>query len=78
MYSCKDSIHALLDFLDGDMSPEDQRVLEEHLNGCPPCVAFVRSYRATSGLCRRALGAKMPEELAEKLKGFLRAKLQKR
>lgn len=74
MFSCKDSIHLLLDFLDGDMSPEDQRELEEHLAGCPPCVEFVRTYRATPGLCKRALAAKMPDELARKLTDFLRTR----
>lgn len=77
MYSCKDSIHLLLDFLDGDMSAEDQKHLEEHLAGCPPCVEFVRSYRATPGLCKKALAKKMPDELANKLSDFLRARIRK-
>ena len=51
MYSCKDSIHRLLDFLDGDLSPEEEQRLQEHLGGCPPCVDFVKSYRATPALC---------------------------
>lgn len=77
MFSCKDSIHKLLDFLDGEMSAEDQKRLEEHLSGCPPCVEFVRSYRATPGLCKRALARKMPDELASKLSDFLRARIRK-
>jgi anti-sigma factor (TIGR02949 family) len=77
MYSCKDSIHALLDFLDGEMTPDEQRHLEEHLDGCPPCVDFVRSYRATPAMCKRALAARMPEELAEKLTSFLRSRVRK-
>ena len=76
MYSCKDSIHRLLDFLDGDLSPEEEQRLQEHLGGCPPCVDFVKSYRATPALCKRALAARMPEELAHKLKGFLRDKMK--
>jgi len=77
MYSCKDSIHVLLDYLDGEMSAEEQRRLEEHLAECPPCVEFVRSYRATPGLCRKALAAKMPEELSRKLTEFLRERIKK-
>ena len=77
MYSCKDSIHVLLDYLDGEMSAEEQRRLEEHLAECPPCVEFVRSYRATPGLCRKALAAKMPEELSRKLTEFLRERINK-
>ncbi len=77
MKCCKDSIHSLLDFLDGALGEEEHKALEEHLNGCPPCVDFVRTYRETTGLCRKALAAKMPEELAGKVKEFLRARLQK-
>ena len=77
MFSCKDSIHLLLDFLDGDMSEEDQKHLEEHLSACPPCVEFVRSYRATPGLCKKALAKKMPEELSAKLSEYLRARMRK-
>lgn len=77
MFSCKDSIHHLLDFLDGEMSAEDEKHLEEHLSGCTPCVEFVRTYRATPGLCKRALAKKMPEELSQKLSEFLRQRIRK-
>jgi anti-sigma factor (TIGR02949 family) len=77
MFSCKDSIQLLLDFLDGEMSPELARELEEHLAGCPPCVEFLHTYRHTPGICRKALAAKMPEELSAKLTEFLRTHIRK-
>ncbi|MFL5320565.1 MAG: anti-sigma factor family protein [Myxococcaceae bacterium] len=77
MKTCKDSIDELLSYLDGDMPKEEAAALEEHLNGCSPCVEFVKTYRQTSHLCRKALAAKMPSEVADKLKGFLREKLKK-
>ena len=77
MFSCKDSIHLLLDYLDGEMSPEEQQHLEEHLAGCPPCVDFVRTYKATSGLCKKALAKRMPEELSQKLSEYLRSRIRK-
>ena len=77
MFSCKDSIHLLLDYLDGEMSPEEQHHLEEHLAGCPPCVDFVRTYKATSGLCKKALAKRMPEELSQKLSEYLRSRIRK-
>ncbi len=78
MFSCKESIQLLVDYLDGDMTPEERQHLEEHLVGCPPCVDFVRAYRATSGMCKKALAARMPEELSNKLHEFLRAKIGKK
>jgi len=76
MFNCKDSIDSLLPFLEGEMSPEDEEHLRAHLNGCPPCVEFVRSYRATSGLCRKALVKSIPPEVADRLRSFLRGKLE--
>jgi MoxR-like ATPase len=51
--------------------------LEEHLSACPPCVDFLKTYRATPSLCRRALQKQMPQEMASKLSDYLRAKLKK-
>ena len=65
------------DFLDGAMSPEDEAHLKEHLEGCPPCVDFLRTYRATPELCRRALASQMPAEMSNRLMEFLRGKLAK-
>ena len=75
MFSCKDSTNHLMDFLDGEMSPEEEAHLQEHLSGCPPCVDFLRTYRATPGLCKKALARQMPQELSSKLTEYLRAKI---
>jgi anti-sigma factor (TIGR02949 family) len=76
MYTCKDSINLLQDFLDGELTPEDTQHLREHLQGCAPCVDFLRTYRATPGLCKRALAQKMPQEMSSKLTEFLRSKIK--
>jgi len=76
MYNCKDSINLLQDFLDGELSPEDAQHLKEHLQGCAPCVDFLRTYRATPGLCKKALAKKMPQEMSSKLTEFLRSKIK--
>lgn len=76
MYTCKDSINLLLDFLDGELTPEDTQHLREHLQGCSPCVDFLRTYRATPGLCKKALVQKMPQEMSTKLTDFLRSKIK--
>lgn len=75
MYTCQDSINLLLGYLDGDIPPELAAELREHLAACSPCVEFLNSYQATPGLCREALQAKMPQEVARSLTAFLRARL---
>ncbi|SEM28020.1 Putative zinc-finger [Stigmatella aurantiaca] len=76
MYTCKDSINLLMNFLDGELSQEETQHLREHLQGCSPCVDFLRTYRATPGLCKRALAARMPQEVSEKLTEYLRSKIK--
>lgn len=78
MFNCKDSIEYLLEYLDGTLPDTEARQLYEHLTGCSPCADFLRTYRATPKLCKRALAKAMPEEMAQKLSGFLRAKLEKK
>jgi anti-sigma factor RsiW len=76
MFTCKESIHSLLEYVDGELSDAQALELQEHLRACPPCVDFMQTYRATPKLARRALLDEMPTELAGKLKAFLRSKLQ--
>lgn len=78
MFTCKESVDLLMDYLDGTLAAADEAHLKEHFEACPPCVDFLRTYRATPSLCKRALLAKgMPKEVSEKLSAFLRAKLNK-
>lgn len=76
MYNCKDSIELLLNFLDGELSQEESTQLREHLRGCSPCVDFLRTYRATPGICKRALAREMPQAVADSLTAFLRSKIK--
>lgn len=77
MFNCKDSIDRLLEYLDGDVTGEVKQHLEEHLKGCSPCEEFLKQYKETGSLCRKALRAKMPTEVADKLTSFLRENLRK-
>lgn len=77
MHTCKDVIDLLLSYLDGEMTPETRAHLEKHLGGCSPCEEFLKTYRATPGLCREALASKMPEALSRNLTDFLRSHLKK-
>jgi anti-sigma factor RsiW len=75
--TCKDSIGLMLEYLEGELQQEIKARLDEHLEDCTPCEEFLKSYRATTQLCRKALVAKMPEDVAAKLTGFLKAEMKK-
>lgn len=75
MTTCQDSLELLLEYADGTL-PDDVRArLEAHFSDCTPCDDYLKSYRATPGLCKKALAAKMPDGVAERLKTFLRSEL---
>lgn len=73
--TCKDSVELLLEYLDGELSCELRARLEAHLGGCAPCEDFWKSYKATPGLCRKALIRDMPQEVVLKLTEFLRKEI---
>lgn len=76
--TCKDSISLLRDYLEGELTPELRERLEHHFGACSPCEEFLKSYRATPDLCRKALQHDdVPEEVAESLSSFLRRELAK-
>lgn len=77
MTTCKDAIDLLLDYVDGVLPEDVRRRLEQHFGDCSPCEEFLQSYRATPGLCRKALERTMPRSVADKLTNFLRQELAK-
>jgi anti-sigma factor RsiW len=77
MIYCQDCVALLGDYIDGSLPDEQRRALEEHLSYCPPCVTFVRTYKATTKVARRTLAKDMPEEMGARLHSFLHGKLKK-
>lgn len=73
--TCRHCVDHLLDYLEGQLPPEEEKAMEEHISACPPCIDFVEQYRGSSTLCRRAVPAEMPDELASRLEDFLHKKL---
>jgi anti-sigma factor RsiW len=71
IHHCKDCVDLLGEYVEGTLPPDRAKELEDHLSLCPPCITFVRTYKATRGLCRQALAAEMPQELMSSLASFL-------
>ena len=36
---CSAALHRMMEYLDGEMAPDDTRALAQHLAGCAPCLA---------------------------------------
>lgn len=70
--ACRECVDLLADYVDGTLPRHEAELLEWHLEGCAPCVAFVNTYRGTVDVARRLRETTMPPELHRKLVAFLK------
>jgi len=71
--ACASGVELLMDYLEGVLPSEVSAALEAHVAGCERCTAFVASYRETPRILRRATAIKLPPDVQESLRAFLRA-----
>ena len=69
---CGECVELLGEYLDGALPRDRADALERHLSLCMPCITFVRTYKATSAVCREKLAKQMPAELTNSLHQFLK------
>lgn len=67
MLTCQEMTLVLADYLDGTMPAEDRMALDRHLDACPPCQTFLRTYAATIRLTGMMPCDEIPEELKIRL-----------
>ena len=78
MMTCREFIlDFLADYLDETLRPEILVELERHLESCPPCVAYLNTYKKTRDLIKEAAPADMPQEMKAILRKFLLQQLSK-
>ena len=71
--TCQSGLELLMDYLEGVLAPDLRARVEEHVAGCPRCVAFVESYRRTPAIVRNATAVALPPDLARALQDLVRA-----
>lgn len=73
--TCRDVIDLLVDYLEATLTDEVCAALEQHLRDCPPCVAYLNTYRKTRDLTGAEGRVEMPEEMRRRLHALLLARL---
>ncbi len=70
--TCREVVEFLMEYLAGELPPEQHTAFTAHLDACPECVAYLKSYEETVRLGKAALGAAdesaandIPEELVQ-------------
>jgi len=72
MISCREFVELLIDFLDGELPEERRLIIEYHIRKCPPCNAYLETYKTTIRLTRSLPCAPPPPELWERLRAAMR------
>lgn len=70
---CRQIADLLADYLDGTLPKRLVDLIEWHIEGCGPCVAFVNTYRGTIKATRTLQQTEIPPELKKRLLAVLRA-----
>jgi hypothetical protein len=70
---CRQIAELLGDYFDGSLQSHLRDLLEWHIDGCQPCVAFINTYRGTIAATRRLPDAPMPVELKKRLIAFVKS-----
>ena len=45
--TCQEFVDFILRYLEGESDSEKRAVFDEHIHTCPPCLAYLDSYRQT-------------------------------
>jgi len=65
-------VDLLVDYLEGELPPERARALDIHLEMCPLCVAFLKTYQGTVEVAKNLPVEQIPPELTQRLIDFLK------
>ena len=76
--TCRDVIGLLLDYLETALTDELIAAFEEHLRDCPPCQAYLATYRKTREVTGAAGRVEMPGEMKARLRELLLECLSRR
>jgi anti-sigma factor RsiW len=71
MINCRELAEFLIDFVSDELPAEHRAHIEQHLKLCPPCVAYLESYRMTIRLTKRLPCEPLPPELEKRLRAAL-------
>ena len=67
---CRQIAELLGEYLEGTLPRQTLELLEWHIEGCAPCVAFVNTYRGTINAARKLREVDIPPELKKRLLGY--------
>ena len=75
--TCKQITALVLDYLNGNLSPNVKSDFEKHLRICPDCVSFLKTYEKTVQTTRSINAETMPPRVRNNILTFLRKRIHR-
>ncbi|MEW5854282.1 MAG: anti-sigma factor [Myxococcota bacterium] len=72
--TCQEAAAVLSDYVDGNLPPEEAALMKSHLDDCPPCASFLKSFKVATDATRLMLLKQIPGDFQNRLKSFLKAR----
>ena len=70
---CRQIAELLGDYMEGTLPRSTRDLIDFHIDGCPPCVAFLNTYRGTVDAARKLPEVTIPPELKKRLLKVLKS-----
>ena len=70
--ACIEVVELVSDYLDGNLDPQTERRVADHLALCPPCVTYVEQVRDTVSVLGRLPSDALPESAVTELEAAFR------
>ena len=65
--TCQELVELVTEYLDGELTPDEVELLEQHLNFCEGCVWYVDQVRRAIATVGRMRDEEVPAETRERL-----------
>ena len=73
MSDCKDALHQLYDFLDGELTSDKKAAIQHHLDSCQPCAEPYDFEAELRLVIRKKCAENVPESLMAKIRKAIEA-----
>jgi hypothetical protein len=70
---CRQIAELLGEYLEGTLPRATHDLIDFHIDGCAPCVAFLNTYRGTVNATRKLTDVEIPPELKKRLLAVLKS-----
>ena len=64
---CADALHTLYDYLDGELTPDRLKAIQQHLSQCAPCLRAFDFEAELKAVVARSCRDQVPESLRQRV-----------